>query len=267
MSDSLGDRMKMYEGFETNRIFMPGLPICVRVDGRGFSGFTKNLNRPFDYGMVQLMQYVTKMLVEETNARIGYTQSDEISLIIHTEQNSQPFFGGKVFKLTSQIAALATVYFNQKLPEFLPSKVGSLPTFDCRAWTVPNKEEAVNTLIWREWDATKNAITMAASCYYSHKELLDKNSSEKQELLHQKGLNFNDMPVYFKRGSYFQRKTTWRKFTTAELEKLPLNHNARKDPDLAVQRRDVALVNMPILSKIANRIDVVFDGAEPVLYE
>ena len=83
--DSFGDRMKMYEGIEASRILMPGLPICVRLDGRAFHTFTRGLNRPYDERLSRMMIETTKRLVEDTHALIGYTQSDEISLILVNE--------------------------------------------------------------------------------------------------------------------------------------------------------------------------------------
>ena len=79
MSDTFGDRMKMYEGIEAQRAFMPGLPICVRIDGRAFHTFTSGMKRPYDKAMADAMIDTMKYLVEQTNACIGYTQSDEIT--------------------------------------------------------------------------------------------------------------------------------------------------------------------------------------------
>lgn len=54
--------MKFLEGFETSRRFLPGLPLYARIDGRGFSKFTKNMARPFDEQMVRAMVDTTKIL-------------------------------------------------------------------------------------------------------------------------------------------------------------------------------------------------------------
>ena len=138
-----------------------------------------------------------------------------------------------------------------------------MPVFDCRVWTVPTLMEAVNVFMWREWDCTKNSITQAASHYYSHKELHGKNGSEKQEMLFAKGINFNDYPVWFKRGTYVQRQKVFRKFTVEEIDKLPPKHNARINPDLIVERTDIEIIDMPILSQVINRVDVFFKGEKP----
>ena len=93
---ALGSRMKWYEKRYSHQV-MPMIPVLARVDGRSFSRFTKGLGRPYDERMSKLMVAVTKFLVEETNARCGYTQSDEISLVWLTEDpNAELFFGGKL---------------------------------------------------------------------------------------------------------------------------------------------------------------------------
>lgn len=266
MKDTLGDRMKMYEAMEAQRRFMPGLPIVARIDGRCFSKFTKGMKRPYDPRMQQAMINTTTRLVEATNARIGYTQSDEITLIWDTDPDSQ-FFNGRISKMTSQLAAQATLMFYLEVQKLLPEFADRLPTFDARVWNVPSKEEAVNCLVWREWDATKNSITMAASHYYSHKQLQGKNGSEKQEMLFQKGVNWNDYPVAFKRGAYVQRTTKVVPFTPEELDRLPPKHEARFNPDLKIERRVVREIQMPPITTVMNRVEVVFEGASPITKE
>lgn len=262
--DSLGDRMKKYEGIEADRILLPGLPICARLDGRAFHTFTRGLDRPYDERLSTMMIETTKRLVEETHALIGYTQSDEISLIYApATDTSELLFGGRVSKLTSTLASIATAHFNEMRRELLPSK--GIATFDCRVWNVPSKEEAVNAIQWRELDATKNSISMAASAYYSHKALQNKSSSQKQELLFQKGINWNNYPDFFKRGTYVKRVTASRKLTQIELNKLPEKHQARMNPDMEYTRSSVVEMRMPIFSKVTNRVGVVFDGELPIL--
>ena len=109
---ALGDRMKMYEHREVGRRAMPRLPICVRIDGKTFSRFTRNLARPYDERLSELMVHTAEVLVEKTGARIGYTQSDEISLILYSDSpNSQVYLDGRIMKLTSILASIATGVF------------------------------------------------------------------------------------------------------------------------------------------------------------
>lgn len=104
---------------------------------------------------------------------------------------------------------------------------------------------------------------MASQEYYSDKELFKKNGNEKQELLFQKGINFNDYPNFFKRGTYIQRRRVDKKFTTEEIENLPLKHEARLNPDLMVNRAEFIILDLPPITKIINRQGVVFDGENP----
>jgi tRNA(His) guanylyltransferase len=263
MEDSLGDRMKMFENLEAGRRLMPLLPVIARMDGRNFHTFTKGLERPYDERFSRLMVEVTKQLVRESNARVGYTQSDEISLILYAEgYDNQVYFDGRVHKMVSQLAAQTSAIFNFLLPNYLPEKAAArhverLPTFDARLFTVPNLTEATNAILWREQDATKNSISMAARAYYSHNELLNKSGSEMQELLFAKGVNWNNYPDFFKRGSYVQRKTVTQKFTTEELEALP--------PNLEFERIEISSVSLPPLARVTNRERVLLYAEEPIL--
>lgn len=265
MSDDLGNRMKDYESQTSSLKLINRLPVVARLDGRSFSKFTKGLKRPYDKRMSDLMIKTSEFLVSETNANCAYTQSDEISLIWYSDgYDSQMIFNGKIMKVVSTLSALATAFFNRNLNDYIPEKSDSIPTFDCRVFNLPSLEEAVNCILWREKDATKNSVSMAASEYYSHKFLMNKNGSEKQELLFQKGINWNDYPAFFKMGTYIQRKKVLRPFTTDELEKLPMKHKARQDPDLEIERWEIGPIDMPPLSKVTNRVDVIIFGKDPI---
>jgi tRNA(His) 5'-end guanylyltransferase len=266
MNDDLGDRMKLYENAECERKFLPLLPIVARVDGRAFHSFTRGMKRPFDDMFRSLMESTAFSLMQETNASFAYTQSDEITLAWHsTSIKSQVWFDGRICKMTSQLAAHATLAFNNNLRTWNLDYATRLPTFDSRVWTVPNRTEAANVFVWREQDATKNSITMAAEEHYSHRELHGKNGKQKQEMLFVKGINWNDYPTRFKRGVYFQKHTVTRPFTTEELDLLPEKHEARKNPGLLVERQQIRWLDLPIITTIANREGVIFDGDDPVV--
>lgn len=268
--DSLGDRMKAYEEASENS-FIQGLPIIARLDGKAFHTFTRGLKKPYDERLKDLMVATTRYLVDQTNAIIGYTQSDEITLVWHqTDPKSELFMGARKFKMISLLAAMASTYFNKEMETHLPEKYvdvrrGKLQLFDCRIFEVPTREEAVNCLIWREQDAVRNSISSAAQSEFSHMELQNKSCSEMQEMLFQKGINWNNYPSFFKRGTYVRRFSIKKPFTTEEIEKLPLMHNARKNPDLIIERHVIETVDMPILTKIVNRTEVIFDGTKPQL--
>ena len=267
LSDDLGDRMKVYEMAEAGRYLMPNLPILIRIDGKAFHTFTKGLRRPYDVGLTNLMIDTTKYLVEQTNAAIGYTQSDEISLCLLPASIGEQYLGGRVQKLCSILASMASAYFNHHLSRYIPEKAEELVVFDGRAWNVPSLVEASNVFLWRELDATKNAISMAASAYFSHKSLQGKKGSEMQEMLFTlQGINFNDYPTSFKRGTYARRVSRSSKYSMKEIKSLPLLHKARTNPELVVTRNIVEVIELPRLSTISNRVDALFNG-EPALID
>lgn len=216
----------------------------------------------------QLWSITTLQLVSDTGACMGYTQSDEITLAWHsTNAKSQIWFDGRIAKMTSQIAAQATLTFYRLVLERMPEYANRLPTFDARVWNVPNRAEGANVFLWREWDAAKNSVSMAASAYYSHKELMGKNGQQKRDMLHEKGVNWNDYPTLFKRGAYVQRRLEHIPFSAEELDRLPPKHEARTDPSLLVERSVCVPLDLPPLGTVANREAVIFDGAVPTTAE
>jgi tRNA(His) 5'-end guanylyltransferase len=206
--DSLGDRIKYYESFCTNTKLYHTIPIIVRLDGVAFHTFTKGLNRPFDERLSHCMLETTKFLCKEVNATIGYTQSDEITLVLGTQNfDSKIYFDAKLFKLTSVLASKATVKFNELIRQNLPEKASKNPVFDCRIFNVPSEEEAINCLIWRQNDAKRNAISMAAQAKFSHKELHGKSSKQMLEMLETNNVDFKKYPGFFKNGVFIKKKT------------------------------------------------------------
>jgi tRNA(His) guanylyltransferase len=265
-SNALADRMKRYETPYSGQRLLPLLPMCARMDGRAFHTFTAGLPRPFDERLSRLMIATTMYLVEETVADIGYTQSDEISLVwVPKSPDAETFFEGRVAKMTSVLAAMTTAFFNSRLAETIPERAGTLPVFDGRVWTVPSVAEAAAYLVWRELDATRNSLSMAAQAYYSPGELHSRRRAEVHDLLYAKGVNWNDFPDCFKRGTYVQKRL--RTCRAAEVERLPARHPARTNPEFTFLRSEVVPRPLPPLARIANKAAVLFEGAEPLLNE
>lgn len=264
-NDDFGDRMKMYENIETHKRFIPGLPIYARLDGKSFSKFTKGMNRPFDENMHKCMVEVTKYLVKEYNCNIGFIESDEISLCWYEEDvNSSIIFDYKIQKLLSTLAGTCSSKFMLEAMKYFPDKCERLiPRFDCRIFQLPTLMECANQFVWRNQDATKNAISQAASCYYSHKELMNKTGSEKQEMLFQKGINFNDYPEWFKRGVFIRKQSVEKILSEEELEHIPLQH---RPLDNKAIRSEYVVLSTPILSKVENKIGFIFNSEEPIVY-
>ena len=258
---SLGDRHKGYEKAYSQRI-PAGFPICVRIDGRSFSKFTKGFDRPYDERMSTAMSYATKQLVMESHAVVGYTQSDEISLIFHTDNyESQVFFDGKTQKLASVLASLATVNFYSWLKEWYPEMLGSkLPSFDCRVWAVPSKEEAVNYLIWRNRDAVKNSISMLSSEHFSPKELHGKTQNDRLDMLHDIGINWNECPAYFKEGIFVASRNELQTLSEYELQAIPKKH--QPEGGIVTRSKVIDIMRGTKFAKVSNKVDVIFNKSD-----
>lgn len=223
--DPLGDRMKAHEREFTSRSVDPSFPVYARLDGRGFSRFTRGLGRPFDPRMTEVMVRVTGALVEEFGADVGYTQSDEISLgWLPRVAPSQLPFGGKLQKLCSLVAASCSVRFL----DLFRKEVGeprSLPQFDCRVLSLPSESELRNAFVWRQKDATRNAVGMAAHYEFGHFALTDVSTAARRTMLDEAGTDFErDYPESFRRGTFVVRRVEERALTEDELARIPEAH-------------------------------------------
>jgi len=203
--DSLGDRMKDYEQ-RAFRSLLRRVPVLIRVDGKSFSKWTKGLDRPFDADLKTCMDYTMHKLCSDIEgARFGYSQSDEISILMcdYKDVTTQGWFDYRANKIESVVASMATAAFNHAclcvMPEWFRKKGPAL--FDARAWNLP-KEEVSNYLLWRQRDCEKNSISQVAQAHFSHKALKGKNGGQKQDMLMlEKGINWNDIEPKYKRGS------------------------------------------------------------------
>jgi tRNA(His) guanylyltransferase len=215
-NDSLGTRMKGYESIPKN-FLMRRTPVIIRLDGKAFHTFTKKINTtndpslatgPFSEKLHWIMTQTTKALCDNIqNVQFGYTQSDEITLVLKDWQTltTDQWYGGNVQKMVSVSASIATAYFNHYFAhDFNTLQLSFLDTlafFDSRVFNIP-MEEVNNNLIWRQQDATRNSINMLGQFYFSHKDLHEKNTSQVQDMLMEThGVNWNDLPTWMKRGS------------------------------------------------------------------
>lgn len=273
--------MKEYEGIEAKRTLVPGLPVCIRLDGRAFHNVTKNCLRPFDAELREVMCRVTTALMEECNAVIGYTQSDEITLVLKPMAHiSDYYFGGRIQKICSMLAAVASVKFNYLVHDVEFTKLeprirNRTAYFDCRAWNVPHMDFAALVLSWRQADSIKNAISMIAQTLYPHKELLNKNSDDKLEMIQKAGYTmkwsptkwngdlFFDKEAMNMQGTFIVRKTILRTLTKEELENLPPKHTARQNPDMTFLRHAYIRFAGVILRNITNQAGYLFNGEIP----
>ena len=232
--DDLGTRMKeFYEQVPKTRL-VRRMPVAIRIDGKAFHTFTKGFHKPFDDILIKTMQETTKYLCENIQGCVlGYTQSDEITLILvdYQKLTSSAWFDYEVQKLCSISASMATMAFNKffernaenyiqncatdyetdglygkgtpeyQLCEIYQKAAEKGAMFDARCFNIP-KEEVTNLIYWRQLDATRNSIQMVGQANFSHKELQNKSCNDIQDMLHeQKGINWNDYPTVCKRGT------------------------------------------------------------------
>ena len=204
--DNLGNRMKeQYE--ERYRIKLPRRTYTIiRIDGKAFHTYTKNCEKPFDEHLSFAMDKTAIYLCENIQgAKFAYTQSDEISILLtdFEKEGTSAWFDGNLQKIASVSAAMATMKFN-KIREFQDNGMDAI--FDSRVFIIPDPIEVANYFIWRQQDATRNSISMVAQSHFSHKSLQGKSGSEMQDLLHEKGINWNDYSARFKRGGFTDKE-------------------------------------------------------------
>jgi len=274
---TLGDRLKSYEALSTSRQLMPNCPVYARIDGRSFHTFCRGLEKPYSKAFIETMQETCRFLVEETNACLGYVQSDEISL--GWENIIKAPFDGRIQKLESNIASLAGAKFVHYIMSHSIENTMNLfnrvektiPSFDCRVFNVPNMDELANSFLWRENDAIKNSVSGMALHFYSHRELQNRNTDEKIHMMRMKGHCFyEDTDMDFVRGTYFQRKVYTKELTDEELSKIPSKQlsamEKNSDGKCVVVRSKVDRLEIPYrLTDIENRNGVLFNNETAVL--
>lgn len=261
-SDSLGDRLKSYEFLDTQRKAFKGQPIIARLDGKGFHTFCHGLKKPFDERLSKLMIRVMWSLIDRFNATVAYTQSDEITLawFVDSTSKSEYIFDGRFQKMDSLLAAYASSIFNRELQTFIPEKGACTEIFDCRSFVVPNLLEAYHAFLWRQQDCTKNAISMAAQSMFSHKSLQGQNGQVMRErMLAEHGVNFDDFPVAFRRGTFARRIKVIKPIDADLLKKL--SAKGVMMPTCPIERSEVQFSN-EALQLLNDPISFLFKGGE-----
>lgn len=217
----LGERMKSYEHVWKQKLIRR-MPVIIRLDGKAFHTFTKKFKRPFDDIFIDAMQRTTKYLVENIQGcKFGYTQSDEISLLItdYDTYDTEAWFDNNIQKIVSISAAMASVFFNKQITlnhvdHMIRNKdnrdieyenavlvaMSTDPVFDARVFNL-DKDEVCNYFIWRQEDWIKNAIGMIARMVFSEKELYNKSTIERKQMVIDSGYDMSEFKIYHMRGS------------------------------------------------------------------
>ena len=190
---TLGDKLKAIEQEYDPRLPYKK-PVFVRLDGNSFSRLTKHkFEKPFDQDFSRAMTAATVAVFNYSNAVFGYTQSDEITLLLRNDQTetTDPFLGNRITKLCILLAARASVEFN--------SHVGTKAIFDARVF-VMDHDEVHLPLVWRQRDCFKNLVSSVV--YWDLAKLVGKKQSRRLangldtqgriELLDQYGIDVGD---------------------------------------------------------------------------
>ena len=240
MKDDLGDRIKNFYENRT-RFMLPRRTFSIiRLDGTHFHSYTRGLKEPFDDQLMSDMDETAKFLCENIQgAKFAFVQSDEISILLtdFDKLTTDAWFDGNIQKMCSVSASMATGEFNRLRP-------GKLAFFDSRVFTIPYQTEVENYFIWRQQDATRNSITSVAQSLYSHKELDGKNGDQKQEMIFQRGINWNDYAPKYKRGRGVIKETY--SIDTSSLDNKNFDASYL---DKFVQRSRWSVVDVPVFTQ------------------
>lgn len=236
--EKLSEKMKRLEN-ETNYKLERKKPVILRIDGRSFSKFTKNLDKPFDKDLSRLFQEVTIDLHKEMdNVKFIYSTSDEISILMTDwiNDNTEAWYNYRLQKLSSIASSVVTAKFNKVLLDLKNkywSRVMARDTlleddeynlnkyklwrdkqfkamFDCRVFNL-EKEDVVPYFIYRQKDAIRNSISSLANAYFSHKTLEGKNQKEKLQMVKDEtGIDWNKLSIIQQRGfAVYKRDNEW----------------------------------------------------------
>ena len=197
--DTFEKQMRSLEYFHSFRI-LPGAWTVIRVDGRSFSHFTASrFEKPFDLKFHNLMVQTAKALLQELQGIYAYTESDEISILL---PQNWDLFDRSLEKIVSISASIASANFTHAAQ--------TIVTFDSRVWMAVNKSQVVDYFNWRQADATRCALN--GWCYWMLRKvgqsvgqatsaLEGKSVAFKNELLFEHGINFNNLPIWQRRGT------------------------------------------------------------------
>lgn len=171
---SAGDLFKQFE--RTKRTYVDTSKyVMLRLDIRAGHSYLKKAPKPFDLEFIDQMGELACYLCGQIDgAKLAYSQSDEISILVYQPNTrTQAWFGGQVQKIVSISAGLASAWLTRRRPD------APIVTFDSRIAFVMDKVSWVNDyLVWRQKDAIRNSVSMAAQSHFSHASLQNLKSSE-----------------------------------------------------------------------------------------
>ena len=226
---NLEDKCQYYRGLTDYRI-QGNNDILVMLDGKNFSKLIKNnFKKPFDDDFIDMMNKTAQFLCENVQGcKFAYTQSDEISLLITDYDTSETdtLFGGRICKIQSILASLATSEFNRLFIKYQLEKTVTsddyrfenvidklmnmkLAQFDCKVWTVPNQNDAFAWFLYRQLDCVKNSKQQTAQTYLPHKVLVGQDADKQIEMVKAfNGMDWNAFKAQYKFGRFIYKVET-----------------------------------------------------------
>ena len=232
--DEFDKKMRAFEKSNDETI-RPDMYVVCRIDGRNFSTLTRKIKlKPYDESMANNMQSTVKHLMDcGFPVAFGYTQSDEISLLM--DHTKIPSFAGKVRKYNSILAAEASSQMTLMM---------GLPiVFDCRTIQLPTGDHVFDYFAWRRSDSERNCLNMW-TYYFLRKDgknpteaqriMEGKRQTWKHDLLFNRGVNFDTIPDWQKRGYGFRWIPVYKQA-----------FNPKKNKPIVVLRRGIQEIVLP----------------------
>jgi len=193
------------------QVIVPGVYIVARLDGRGFSKLTldRGFDKPFDPRFRDAMVQTTEHLMDcGAQVVLGYTQSDEISLLLHPRCSA---FGRRATKLSTVLAGEGSARLTLAFAAIGDdAQLGAGPgVLDCRLSVLPGRQRVVDYFLWRIGDAVRNGLNAhvywalrnsGVSAADATERLSGMKPPAKHDLLHSLDLNWNDVPSWQKQG-------------------------------------------------------------------
>lgn len=226
-------RQREYEN-SYNHSIIKRIPVIIKIDGRSFLKVTKNIQKPFCNKTMMIFSDVMLSLVKQIDGAIfGYQYSDKIIIILKNDKtlDTNPWFGNKIQDMASNSASIASYEFLTNFWNMnnAPNLEGAL-TFKSKAFPVPDINEAVNYIIYRQFKCMEHAINQSVFTFLKKKYgnatanmLEGKSIEDRKQILKESSIDFEDYPVHFRNGVVTYQIPTLHKTTQGQITRLKWN--------------------------------------------